>query len=75
MRVNCVDAVTGDVRWVGVIYKRAETNGAVIVIPEGAARYNRAGKELRYKFSSLGSPLDKLAGLAMQLKPAETQEV
>lgn len=71
MKVTCVDLVTGAVRWTGVVHQRAESNGALIVLPDGDARYNRAGKELRYKFSSLGSPLDKWAGLAMQLKPMD----
>ena len=75
MAVKCIDVVTGSTRWTGVVHRKAESNGAVTVIPDGAARYNRSGKELRYKFSSLGYPLDKWAGCAMQLKPVEYVEV
>ena len=75
MKVKCVDVVTGAIRWTGVVFRRAASNGALVVIPEGTARYNRSGKELRYKFSSLGYPLDKWAGCAMLLKPIEDVEV
>ncbi len=74
MPVVCVDAVTGTVRWTGVVSKRSEANGALEVLPDGKARYNRNGKELRYKFSAYGMPLGNFAGCAMQLKPQIPEE-